>query len=80
MNISIHVVPRASRTQVKQENGHFKVYLTRPAQEGQANAQLIEVLAEYFKVKKYQIKILKGETSRNKLIQIDDAPESPSKK
>jgi uncharacterized protein (TIGR00251 family) len=80
MNITIRVVPRSSRTGVKKQNSGLKVYLSKPAYEGQANAQLLEVLAEYFRVKKYQIKILKGETSRNKLIQIDDAPESPSKK
>ena len=72
MILSVRVIPRASRNEVKTQNGNLKVYLTKPAHDGLANAQLIEILAEYLKVKKYQIKIIKGETSRNKLIAIDD--------
>ncbi|HOW42224.1 MAG TPA: DUF167 domain-containing protein [Candidatus Omnitrophota bacterium] len=70
MRISVRVVPRASRTAVKEENGVLKVYLTRPAQDGQANAQLIAVLADHFQVKKYQIGIVAGQTSRTKIVDI----------
>lgn len=60
----------ASRNLVKKEDGCLKAYLTRPAQDGLANTQLIDLLSDYFKVKKYQIKIIKGEKSRNKIIKI----------
>jgi hypothetical protein len=80
MILSVRVIPKASRNQVRQENASLKVYLTKPAHDGLANVQLIEVLAEYLKVKKYQIKIIKGETSRNKLILIDDAAKPAFKK
>jgi hypothetical protein len=73
LKINVRVVPRASRIQVKEESGAIKVYLTRPAQDGEANSQLIEVLAEHLKIKKYRIKILKGQACRNKIIQIADA-------
>lgn len=56
---------------VKKENDVFKVYLTSPAQEGLANKHLIEILAIHFGVKKYDIKIKKGEKSRDKLIEIN---------
>jgi uncharacterized protein (TIGR00251 family) len=72
MIFAVRVVPKASRSQVKQENARLKVYLTKPAFDGEANVQLIEVLAGYFKVKKYQIRIVKGQTCRNKLIAIND--------
>jgi len=49
----------------------LKVYLTRPAQDGYANDQLIQVLADHFKVKRYQVKIIQGETARNKVIAVD---------
>jgi len=71
MILNIRVIPKSSRTQVKQESGKLKVYLTKPAQEGEANAQLIDILSRHLKVKKYRIKILKGHTSRNKIIEID---------
>lgn len=70
MILSVRVVPRASRNLVRKERDALKIYLTKPAQGGLANAQLIEILAGYLKLKKYQIKIIKGENSRNKLIEI----------
>ena len=42
-------------------------------QDDLANMQLIEILADYLKIKKYQVKIIKGEKSRNKLVEIDAA-------
>lgn len=56
---------------IKKENDSLKAYLTKAAQNGLANKQLIELLAGHLKVKKYQIKIIKGEKSRNKVIEID---------
>ena len=70
MILSVRVMPKSSRALVKKEGDGFKVYLTRPAADGLANAQLIELLAENLKVKKYQVKIVKGQKSRDKLIEI----------
>ena len=71
MIISVRVAAKASRALIKKENTFFKAYLTSPAQDGLANKQLIRLLADYFKVKNYQLKIVKGEKSRDKLIEID---------
>lgn len=49
----------------------FRVQLTAPPVEGRANAALIEVLANHFKVKKHQVRILSGKKSRDKLVEID---------
>ncbi len=70
MILNVRVQPASSRNLVKEEKGVLKVYLTKPAQEGLANRQLVELLAAHLKVKKYQIKIIKGQNSRNKLIEI----------
>lgn len=70
MFLNIRVVPKASRNLVKEEDKGLKVYLTRPAQDGLANEQLIVLLSEYLKVKKYQLKIIKGHKSRDKLIEV----------
>ncbi len=70
MIFSIRVHPKASKNLIKKEANYLKVYLTKPPEDGLANAQLIDMLSDYFKVKKYQIKIIKGSTSRNKLIEI----------
>lgn len=71
MILEIRVVPRAGRNLVKEESGRLKVYLTRAAEAGQANLQLVDLLSEYLKIKKYQIKIIRGEKSRVKLVEIN---------
>ena len=42
-----------------------------PAIDNRANRALIEVLARHFNVKKRDIRIVKGERSREKIIEID---------
>lgn len=71
MILNIRVYPKASRNFIKKENSYFKAYLTRPAHDGLANKQLIELLSGHLKLKKYQIKIIKGEKSRDKAVEID---------
>lgn len=71
MILNIRVVPKASRNLVKKENDRLKVYLTKPGQKNLANIQLVDLLSEYLKVKKYQIKIIKGHKSQDKVVQIN---------
>ena len=73
MIFNIRVIPRASGNRVEQIENILKVYLTKPAIDGLANAQLIDLLSAHFKIKKYQITIKSGAKSRNKLVQIDAA-------
>jgi uncharacterized protein (TIGR00251 family) len=71
MILNIRVIPKASRNLVKEVEGGFKVYLTKPPEDGLANQQLLEVLAEYLKVKRYQIRITNGQKSRDKLVEVN---------
>ena len=71
MKLEVRVVPRARRNLIKKQNNLIKVYLTKPAHKGQANAQLIEFLSKELKIKKYQIRIVKGQASRQKIVEID---------
>ena len=70
MKLKIKVIANSSRQEVKEENGILKVHLKSPPVKGKANEELIEVLAEHFKMKKNQIKILRGHTSNAKEIEI----------
>jgi len=72
MILRIRVIPRASRNSVTKADDCFKVRLTKPAQDNLANAQLIELLSEHFQIKKYNIKIIKGQKSRDKLVEINE--------
>jgi uncharacterized protein (TIGR00251 family) len=72
MIVNVRVIPGASRDLVKDEAGKLKVYVTKPAQDGRANARVIELLAKHFGIKKYEISIIKGEKARDKAVQIPD--------
>ncbi len=79
MILNIRVIAKASRNLIKKENNYYKAYLTEAPHNGLANKQLIEVLAEHLNLKKYQIKIIRGEKSKDKVIEID-VPDGAVKK
>jgi hypothetical protein len=69
--IEVKVDPRASKKGiVGVMDNILKVKLTAPPVGGAANEQLIELLAEKYGVKKSNITILRGETSRRKTVKI----------
>ncbi len=69
--IQVKVQPRSSRKGIEGISGDtVKVYLTSPPAEGAANEQLIEVLSEGLGVKKSAVRIVKGLSSRHKIIVI----------
>lgn len=70
MCYNVRVITNAKQNKIVEEAGRIKVYLTAPPVEGKANKALIELLAEYFKVKKKQIVIVRGEKSRDKVLKI----------
>jgi len=70
--INIKVIPNAKKNSVCEEDGIFKVYVNAPPVEGRANNSVIEVLSEYFNTSKSNIKIIRGEKSRNKIVEIED--------
>ncbi len=75
--ISIKAIPKAKKVQII-DNGlddlgrrNFKVKVNPPAEDGKANQAIIETIADYFKVKKNAVRIISGELSHNKIIEID---------
>ena len=77
MKISIKVIPNAKQNEIVQEGiddagaRMFKVRVNQPPEGGKANEAAIELLAKYFKVKKSAVSIISGETSRNKIVEIN---------
>lgn len=49
----------------------FVLAVKAPAKEGRANTAAIELLSAYFDIPKSRISIIKGRTSRDKIINID---------
>jgi uncharacterized protein len=69
--VAVRVQPRASRDEVVGEmGGALKVRLQAPAVENRANDALCEYLAALLKTPKSAVRILSGERSRIKRIQI----------
>jgi len=70
--IHVRVVPNAKRNEISEKAGKLKVRVTAPAVDGKANKASVKVLAEYFKVKKRNIRIIRGEKSREKVIEVTE--------
>jgi uncharacterized protein (TIGR00251 family) len=71
MVLKLRVQPRASRNAIAGVmDGALKVRLTAPAVEGAANEALIEFLAELLKTPKSAVRLLSGERSRVKRVEI----------
>jgi len=71
--INLRVIPRARQNKIDvDENGTYRVHITAAPVDGAANAAVIKMMAEYFDVPKSQIKIVRGETSRDKIIEIPE--------
>ncbi len=56
--IKIRVIPNARKNEVRVEEDKFKVYVSVPAINGKANKAVIELLADFLKTKKSNIKII----------------------
>lgn len=71
MILNIKVIPKAKTNCIQKLNANYlKVRLAAPPVNGKANKELIEILSEYYKVKRSQISIMRGERSGNKIVEI----------
>ncbi len=71
MRIYIKVSPRSSKNEVvKISEGEYKVKLTAPPVDGQANEALIKLLAKFFGVSRSSINIVGGKTAKIKMVDI----------
>ena len=71
MKISVRVRTKASKCElVKEADGSYKAYLTASPVKGAANRQLIGLVSEEFGVAKTFIVIVKGVSSREKVLKI----------
>jgi uncharacterized protein (TIGR00251 family) len=67
--IEVRVAPRASRDAILGEHdGALKVALTAPPVEGAANAALCALLAKRLGVAKGEVRVARGDKSRNKVV------------
>ena|SRR5580765_512751 len=68
---SVRMQPRASKNEVAGElGGALKIRLQAPAVENRANEALVEFLAHLLKTPKAAVRILSGDRSRTKRIEV----------
>ena len=66
--VNIKISPNAKKNEIIKDSEIFKIKITAQPIDGKANKALIEFLSKNFKIPKTSIKILKGETSKEKTI------------
>lgn len=70
MQISIRVIPRARRNAVEEQpDGTLRIYTTAVPADGDANSAVIKMLAKHIGIPKTRIKIIRGISSRDKVIE-----------
>ena len=70
--IRIKVVPRSSRNQLVQgEDGSWRLKVTSPPVEGQANKTVREYLAKCLGIAKGRVEIIAGEKAKQKSVRIE---------
>ena len=68
----VHVVPKSSRNEILGFfKGKLKVKVSAPPEDDKANDRLIELVSDAFDVPKSKVKILRGHTSRLKIISVE---------
>ena len=78
MKLAIKVTPGARKNEVVEDvvdslgQRILKIKVGQPPEDGKANKAMIEILAKYFAVKKSAVEIISGETSRNKIVKINN--------
>lgn len=73
MKISVIVKPGSKvGPLIKDSDQKITVYVRERAIDGKANEAVAELLADYYKVSKSRVKLLKGLTSKTKLFEIDN--------
>ena len=71
--LEIRLQPRGDRDQVMGErDGAVLIRISTPPVDGKANAALIAFVAKTIGVPKSAVTIIRGETSRNKVIRVED--------
>ncbi len=73
MVIKVKVQAKSSQEKIEETGiDEYKIWVTAPPAENQANEAMIEILAEHFNTAPSKIKILSGHKSSHKLVEIGE--------
>jgi len=76
VRFAVRVQPRASTNEIAGVHGDaVKIRLTAPPVDGAANEELVAFLSKVFVVARKSVRILAGESSRSKIVEIEGITE-----
>lgn len=70
MKIKLKVNPKSKLEKITLIDNILHINFSTTPEKGKANKKLIELLADYYKIKKSQVTIIKGEKNKNKIVEI----------
>ena len=77
VDLSVRVKPRASRSRVLGQRGDaIEVAVAAPPVDGDANAELVRTLAQFFDIGRSRVRIAHGSTGKNKVVRLLGLTES----
>jgi uncharacterized protein (TIGR00251 family) len=73
MKITVRVVPNSFKDEIFYSDVEkmYTVKTRKAAIEGEANKKVIQILSEYFKIPKSQVRLFSGQKSRFKIFEIE---------
>lgn len=72
MKLSIIVHPNAKKERIEKDLlDNLHIWVNQPPLEGKANKATISALADYFKTKKSNIKLISGAKSKYKIFEVN---------
>lgn len=70
MKIKVKVTLNANKEAIEEKDGVLIVRVNQIPEKGKANDRVVKLLAKHFKVAKSQVRLKRGLTSRNKIVEI----------
>ncbi len=70
MRLSLSVIPKSGRSELKFDGKTIKVWLKSAPEDGKANDELVRTLADKLSIPKKYIRIVRGFSSRKKVVDI----------
>jgi uncharacterized protein (TIGR00251 family) len=70
--IEVRVQPRAAKNELVERQGRLIARVTAPPVDGKANAAVTRLVAKHAGVAPSRVRIVRGETARDKLLEISD--------
>ena len=77
VRLSVHVQPRAAKDEIVGQHGTaLKVRVQAPPVDGAANSAVVALIAARLRVPRRDVRVVAGESSRAKTVEIDGTSES----